>query len=630
MTPSLLYGIHDREGRHIVPLGGWCLDLQAISEKPQPTDYAALRGDINWIVRLSWGYGSTGTIPLPAQYQEFADGCADYVFSSKGANVFIISNEPNHENERPNGTYITPAQYVDCFIKCRDAIKRAKPLTQVLPAPCAPYHADPTDWLAYWREMLNLIAAHGGCDGIPFHAYTRSSNPADITSPAKMGPPLQNQYSGFLTYQDALDAVPLKLGHLPAYGTEFNEILPGGWDDANTGVVQAAYAEIDEWNRSEGRLPIQCLILYRWPKNDKYYIQGKRGVIADFQAAVGRGYTSPTMGATPVPNTTFIPAVSTGTQVLALPPRDIDQRLIDRGVHFEYVTPPAGTWYWRMTKAQWLDKAAQQVGPDHHILGRVLKQSVETEGVPLRVEWSSGNATVVSKKDDPNATFNYDYAMSASLNEYAIQVADGNPSDRVTGIGMGKGGNSKEHTSTWITFEWTIADGVKPPTPTPTPEPPTPPTPSPPGKLIWPVQGPITQYFGAHDIAYPGLPGHDGLDFGVPVGTPVLAVADGKVMYVAEDAGGFGLYVRIYHPAHGFHSFMGHLSKQLVTPGQMVKQGQKVALSGNTGNSTGPHLHYSTRLGSETAYFDLHDGYRNGCANPLAVYALINVRTPAP
>lgn len=171
---------------------------------------------------------------------------------------------------------------------------------------------------------------------------------------------------------------------------------------------------------------------------------------------------------------------------------------------------------------------------------------------------------------------------------------------------------------------------TKPPELTPVPPPAVAPTPSPSGKLIWPVAGPITQYFGAHDIAYPGLPGHDGLDFGVPEGTPALAVADGKVMMVDNDPIGFGLYVRIFHPAHGFHSMLGHLSKQLVTPGQIVKQGQKVALSGNTGNSTGPHLHYSTRLGSETAYYDLHDGYRNGCANPLAVYALVNGKAVTP
>lgn len=474
---SLLYGLHDRAASLEVPNGGWCVDTIALSENPTPLIYDP---HVNWIVRANWGYGLTGTIPLPAEYQKFADACASYIFHSQNANIVIIGNEPNHENERPSGVYITPAQYVDCFIKCRDAIKRAKPQSQVLPAPCAPYHADPTNWLDYWREMLNLIAANGGCDGIPFHAYTRSSNPADITNPAKMGPPLETQYSGFLTYQDALDAVPLKLGHLPAYGTEFCEILPKGWDDANTGVVQAAYAEIDEWNRSEGRLPIQCLILYRWPKYDKWFIEGKRGVIEDFRAAVGKGYTSPIMGATTMPNTTFIPSVSTGTQSPVQPPRDIDQRLIVRGVHFEFVTPPAGTWYWRMTKAQWLDKAASQVGPDHHILGRVLREGKEAAGVPLAVNWSNGAAKVVSKRDDPNALFNYDYAMSASLNEYSIQVSDGAPSDKVTGIGMGKDGNSKEHTSTWLTFEFVQAEQQsQPQPPAPTPEPVPEPTPTP-------------------------------------------------------------------------------------------------------------------------------------------------------
>jgi murein DD-endopeptidase MepM/ murein hydrolase activator NlpD len=107
-----------------------------------------------------------------------------------------------------------------------------------------------------------------------------------------------------------------------------------------------------------------------------------------------------------------------------------------------------------------------------------------------------------------------------------------------------------------------------------------------------------------------------------------VAVADGIVKWVDNDPSGFGLYIRIFHPAHGFHSFMGHLSRQLVTPGQRVTQGETIGLSGSTGNSTGPHLHYSCRIGEEDTYFDLHDGYANGCANPLVVHGLINRSDP--
>jgi uncharacterized protein YgiM (DUF1202 family) len=455
---ALLYGIHDREGRGIVPPGGWCLDLVAISEKPQPTDYAALRGDINWIVRLSWGYGSAGTIPLPGQYQEFANGCAEYVFKSNGANVFIVSNEPNHENERPNGVYITPAQYVDCFIKCRDAIKHARPQAQVLPAPCAPYHADPVNWLDYWREMLNLIADNGGCDGIPFHAYTRSSNPADITDPAKMGPPLETQYSGFLTYQDALGAVPLKLGYLPAYGTEFNENLPKGWDDANTGVVQAAYAEIDEWNKLEGRSPIQCLILYRWPKfADRWYIEGKRGVVADFQAAVGRGYTSPialdSTGVKSMPDTTYLPSISHDAPSSTLPPRKIDPRLTQRGTTIQEASVSPGTSYFRLNEAQFFDHT--QAGGRHHVyVEAVDERGAPLANIPFTFSWPSGKAQIVT-----NGKSGFDAAnqpFSEGRNAFNVAPAD-SLGDVVKGIGMGEddpgGWNAGEHTSTLLRFQ---------------------------------------------------------------------------------------------------------------------------------------------------------------------------------
>ncbi len=105
---NLLIGIHDKEGHVIVPAGGWCLDTIALSENPQPIDYAAVRSDINWIVRLNNAYGSGGTIPTPDRYQEFANACANYVARSKGATHFIIGNEPNLAGERPQGLHITP------------------------------------------------------------------------------------------------------------------------------------------------------------------------------------------------------------------------------------------------------------------------------------------------------------------------------------------------------------------------------------------------------------------------------------------------------------------------------------------------------------------------------------------
>ena len=239
----LLYGLHDRQAAPHVPNGGWCVDTIALSDNPAPTQYDTR---INWLVRVNWGYGSTGTIPLPGNDQLFWDRIAHYVHNSTGVHAWIIGNEPNHEQERPNGTYITPLRYAEFFAKIRTLIKTINPNARVIPAPCAPYHANPANWLDYWRDMLGYIAKMGGCDGLAVHAYTRSSKPEDIASTAEMGAPLELQHSGFWTYVDALDEVPPSLRHLPAYITEFNELLDGGWHDANTGVVQAAGADILE------------------------------------------------------------------------------------------------------------------------------------------------------------------------------------------------------------------------------------------------------------------------------------------------------------------------------------------------------------------------------------------------
>ncbi|WP_085000541.1 murein DD-endopeptidase MepM [Cronobacter sakazakii] len=83
---------------------------------------------------------------------------------------------------------------------------------------------------------------------------------------------------------------------------------------------------------------------------------------------------------------------------------------------------------------------------------------------------------------------------------------------------------------------------------------------------------------------------HKGVDFAMPQGTPVLAVGDGEVV-MAKRSGAAGYYVAIRHGRTYTTRYM-HLKKLLVKPGQRVKRGDRIALSGNTGRSTGPHLHY--------------------------------------
>lgn len=89
---------------------------------------------------------------------------------------------------------------------------------------------------------------------------------------------------------------------------------------------------------------------------------------------------------------------------------------------------------------------------------------------------------------------------------------------------------------------------------------------------------------------------HGAIDYAIPVGTKVVAAADGVVMSTANLSGSYGTYVVIRH-ANGLQSYYAHGTKGsiVVSPGDTVKKGQKIMLSGNTGNSSGPHLHFEVR-----------------------------------
>jgi hypothetical protein len=87
---------------------------------------------------------------------------------------------------------------------------------------------------------------------------------------------------------------------------------------------------------------------------------------------------------------------------------------------------------------------------------------------------------------------------------------------------------------------------------------------------------------------------HDGIDIAMPVGTPLKAVMDGQVSFAGSGSGAMsrGIYLTIEHDG-GYRTLYSHLSKLYVKQGDKVQKGQVIALSGNTGYSTGPHLHFS-------------------------------------
>ncbi|MFP4397640.1 MAG: peptidoglycan DD-metalloendopeptidase family protein [Desulfonatronovibrio sp.] len=114
--------------------------------------------------------------------------------------------------------------------------------------------------------------------------------------------------------------------------------------------------------------------------------------------------------------------------------------------------------------------------------------------------------------------------------------------------------------------------------------------------LHWPVTGRVSSDFGWRDDPFTGEQAwHAGLDFAVPEGTPVEACWPGKVIFSGTHAG-FGNKVIVEHDG-GWKSVYAHNSENKVKVGDRVDAGQEIALSGNTGRSTGPHLHFELRQG---------------------------------
>jgi hypothetical protein len=111
----------------------------------------------------------------------------------------------------------------------------------------------------------------------------------------------------------------------------------------------------------------------------------------------------------------------------------------------------------------------------------------------------------------------------------------------------------------------------------------------------WPVRGPVNSEFGRRVSPWSGTQEvHSGIDVGADRSTPVKAPAPGVVVFTGSNAD-YGNTVIIDH-GRDIKSLYGHLQKALVTQGEKVERGQTIALSGNSGKSSGPHLHYEIQV----------------------------------
>lgn len=144
----------------------------------------------------------------------------------------------------------------------------------------------------------------------------------------------------------------------------------------------------------------------------------------------------------------------------------------------------------------------------------------------------------------------------------------------------------------------------------------------------------ISQLWGGNPSYYQaafGIPYHNGTDYVQHLHAPVHSIADGLVVYAGFDARGYGQYARVWHPHLMLHSFYAHLDEFVhETPPDMghgipIREGDVIGLLGNTGNSTGPHLHFELRLGLDAHKYDVspYQGIARGRINPETFFVIL-------
>ncbi|WP_227375706.1 M23 family metallopeptidase [Haladaptatus halobius] len=121
--------------------------------------------------------------------------------------------------------------------------------------------------------------------------------------------------------------------------------------------------------------------------------------------------------------------------------------------------------------------------------------------------------------------------------------------------------------------------------------------------IVWPMDGYITSPYGQRSSGF-----HGGVDIGHngEIGTPIYAARAGTA-YTAYDSGGYGNYVYIVH-GNGYETEYGHVNSFAISDGQSVSRGQHIAGMGDSGNSTGPHLHFGIEQNNDPKPIPGSDG----------------------
>ncbi|MGB5055037.1 MAG: M23 family metallopeptidase, partial [Nitrospirales bacterium] len=541
-------------------------------------------------------------------------------------------NDPSYRTSVGAGEVITPERYAKAFSLCRQAIHSVPGHEddEVLVGAVAPWNNQTTypgnengDWAQYLHDILTLLGPTG-TDGFTIHTYTHAADPNQVFDEVKMGAPFQDRHYNFRAYQDFMNAVPEDMRHLAAYITETNQDV--AWENRNTGWVQQAYAEINAWNTQPGNQTIRSLILYRWPNvsGDRWGIDGKQGVIEDFREAVRNNYRWIENSLTPSDSARESPvsvdssaSFEPGAQVCTLSiinlrttpgysgksTTDVVAELSPL-MELSLVQGPL-----RVDDLNWWKVSV--VIAAHNVQGWVPRS--DPAGTPLLGSEGLCSPTL-SKPINPSESFepgvqvcNHFEANLRTTPGYigksTDDVVDTIPA--LTEISLIQGPRSVDDLDWWEVSAGTSAQSIQGWMPVSTPV----------GirilmpndfcslTLSKPYAGdfPIAQYFGENpdfysNFTYDGVPlkGSPGMDIGAPTGTTVLATDDGVVIRVDFEEGGAGNFVLIQH--QWGESVYTQLDEVTTIVGQTIKRGDLIAMSGNTGGSTGPHLGFRIRI----------------------------------
>lgn len=288
-----IYGLHDPGGENLFELKGltgWIVFTEALGGTNHGSgDYSlwAQKGH-GVIVRLNYGYTPTGTLPCHTSDGNFVALIRNFVSASKGSHIWIIGNEMNLQDEWATCAGapepITVSRYAAFFTTARSAIKTlpGHEQDQVIPGAISWRNSD------YYRQLIAALGT-GGLDGIAIHTYSQGNDPSLFSCAAQgLQASAGNKSSGFQAYRDRIDALPAWAKSLPIYITETR---PRPWTNVNSGWVQNAYCEINEWNAVAANPKIRALVLFRWPAfAAQNSIQNMQEVQADLLQALNNAY----------------------------------------------------------------------------------------------------------------------------------------------------------------------------------------------------------------------------------------------------------------------------------------------------------------------------------------------------